>query len=177
VVVDVGGGGGALLTCLLRKYPEMRGVLFEVPSVIERVSLAEEVAERIECVSGDALWSIPNGGAVYVLCSVLRCCDDERSVQLLAACRRAMHAEVRLLAMRDVVGIGSPDPLQGLNDLQAFTLYGSADRDPEAWMRPLAEAGLTLERIQPADPGYSWVVARVAYGSESTQTCTSEASV
>ena len=34
-LVDVGGGHGALLTSILTRYPEMRGILFDSPQVIE----------------------------------------------------------------------------------------------------------------------------------------------
>lgn len=159
-VVDIGGGGGAFLTCLLRTYPLIRGVLFEIPSVIERVSLPADVAARIDCLAGDAAVSVPPNGDAYVLCTVLRCFDDQRSVKILAACRRAMHPASRLLACEMVMSAEPLAPLQGLNDLQALALYGGGDRDPDAWKRLLAEAGLTLERIQPADPGYQWVIAR-----------------
>jgi ubiquinone/menaquinone biosynthesis C-methylase UbiE len=161
-VVDIGGGGGAFLTCLLRKYPRIRGVLFEVPSVIERVSLAQDVAPRIECVAGDATLTAPPNGDAYVLCTVLRCFDDQRTVEILNACRRAMHPASRLLACEMVMSAKPLAPFQGLDDLQALTLYGGGDRDPEAWKRLPAEAGLTLDRIQPADPGYHWVIARTA---------------
>ena len=166
MVVDVGGGGGAFLTCLLRRYPLIRGVLFEIPSVIERVSLADDVAARIECVAGDAAVSVPRDGDVYVLCTVLRCFDDQRSVQILTACRRAMHPSSRLLACEMVMSAKPLAPLQGLNDLQALTLYSGGDRDPDAWKRLLVEAGLTLDRIQGADPGYQWVIARTPRQAE-----------
>jgi hypothetical protein len=160
--VDVGGGGGAFLTCLLRKHPHIRGVLFEVTSVLERVSLDPDVAAQIECVAGDATESVPQGADVYVLGTVLRCFDDERSVQILKACRRAMHRDSNLLASEMVMNTKPLAPLQGLADLQALTLYGGGDRTPDEWERLLAEAGLIMVRIQPAGPGYHWVVARPA---------------
>lgn len=64
--------------------------------------------------------------------------------------------------MRDGNECQAARPLQGLNDLQALTLYGGGDRDRNAWKRLLAEAGLTLDRIQAADPRYQWVIARAA---------------
>ena len=161
-VVDVGGGGGAFLTCLLRKYPLIRGVLFEVPNVIGRVSLAEDIADRIDCVAGDATVSVPHGADVYVLGTVLRCFDDQRSLQILEACRRAMRPASRLLASEMVMSAAPLAPLQGLADLQALTLYGGGDRDPDAWKRLLAASGLAMEQIQPAGPGYHWVIARTA---------------
>ncbi len=35
MVVDVGGGQGALIAALLKAYPQMQGILFDLPSVIE----------------------------------------------------------------------------------------------------------------------------------------------
>jgi hypothetical protein len=72
-----------------------------------------------------------------------------------------MHPASRLLA-REMVMSATPIPLHGLNDLQALTLYGGGDRDRDVWKRLLAEAGLTLDRIQAADPGYQWVIASTA---------------
>jgi hypothetical protein len=157
-VVDVGGGGGAFLICLLRKYPTIRGVLFEVPSVIDRARLPEDLAGRIQCIGGDATRAVPAGGDAYVLSTVLRCFDDERCVQILGACRRAMHPGARLLACEMVLPTGPLEPQRGLFDLQALTLYGGSDRDPTEWERLLARAGLTLEEITPADPPFSWVI-------------------
>lgn len=35
-VVDVGGGNGAYLSGILASYPALRGVLFDLPDVVER---------------------------------------------------------------------------------------------------------------------------------------------
>jgi hypothetical protein len=36
VVADIGGGNGSLLTTVLKKYPAMRGILYDLPGVTER---------------------------------------------------------------------------------------------------------------------------------------------
>ena len=161
-VVDVGGGGGAFLTCLLRSYPHIRGVLFELPTIVERVSLPSDVADRIEVVAGDATESLPPGADAYVFCTVLRCFSDDRAVTLLSRCREAMHSESRILACEMVMPSGQPESMRGLADLQALTLYGGADRDQSRWQKLFTEAGLELRAIKPADPPYSWVVASAA---------------
>ena len=85
-VVDVGGGAGTLLAEVLRQRPEIGGVLLERPGMLEhaRGYLAEQgVADRCELVEGDFFASVPAGGDVYVLKSVLHDWDDERCVAIL----------------------------------------------------------------------------------------------
>src|SRR5262249_17928060 len=57
-IVDVGGGFGHLVVSLLERYPDVRGVLFELPEVIAaaRVQLPvadASIAARLEYVEGD----------------------------------------------------------------------------------------------------------------------------
>ena len=158
-VVDVGGGSGVLLTCLLRAYPDIRGVLFELPAVIERTVIPQDVADRIECVTGNALSAVPAGGDAYVFSTVLRCFDDRQCVALLKACRQSMHDTSRLLALEMVIPPGPAEPLRGLTDLQALVTYGGGDRDEETWRQLAAQAGLHLHSIRPADGPYSWLTA------------------
>jgi hypothetical protein len=158
-VVDVGGGGGVLLTCVLRSYPAMRGVLFERQAVIDSVRLPADVEDRIECHAGDALEGVPRGGDAYVLSTVLRCFDDAGCQRVLSSCRRAMGPHARLLALEMVSPAGTPEELAGLADLQALVVYGGGDRDESTWRELMDGAGLHLVRIHPADGSYSWVEA------------------
>ena len=60
--------------------------------------LAEQgVADRCELVEGDFFSSVPAGGDVYVLKSVLHDWDDERCVAILRNCRAAMDEAARLV--------------------------------------------------------------------------------
>ena len=36
VLADIGGGKGSAMTAILKKYPDMRGILFDLPGVAER---------------------------------------------------------------------------------------------------------------------------------------------
>lgn len=157
-VVDVGGGGGTLLTALLRAYPTIRGVLLERATVIERVRVPEDVADRIECVAGNALEAVPAGADAYLLSTVLRCFDDDGCTRILRACRRAMPAHAKLLALEMLLHSAPLPPSAGLADLQALIVYGGADRDQRAWSELTDRAGLKLRRVQPADAPYWWLI-------------------
>jgi hypothetical protein len=51
-LTDVGGGHGLLLTTILQKYPQMKGVLADIPSVIEgaKGGPTEAVKDRVKLV-------------------------------------------------------------------------------------------------------------------------------
>jgi len=63
-VVDVGGSQGALLVHVLKKLPEVKGILFDLPETVAAAPpyLAScGVAERVECVGGDFFQAVPRG--------------------------------------------------------------------------------------------------------------------
>jgi hypothetical protein len=159
-VVDVGGGRGALLTCLLRREPALEATLFELPETIAsaREDLAAEIAERITLAAGDARDSVPEGGDAYILSTVARCFDDERCATLLSNVATAMADDGHVLLLEMIVP-DEPVPIHALADLQAFMFYGGGDRTRAEWAGLLTRAGLRLEAVEPADGPYSWLVA------------------
>src|SRR4051812_41470274 len=66
VIVDIGGGHGALLAGILAHHPGPRGVLFDQPAVV-----AGADADGIEIIGGSFFESVPEGGDAYLLKSVL----------------------------------------------------------------------------------------------------------
>src|SRR5215208_7796631 len=82
VIVDVGGGRGALLAGILARYPGVRGVLFDQPAVV-----AGAEADGVEIVGGSFFESVPEGGDAYLLKSVLHDWEDEQVIEILRACR------------------------------------------------------------------------------------------
>lgn len=100
VVVDVGGGHGTLLAAILAKHPQIRGVLFDLPHVVEdagAVLRAAGVGDRCEIVGGSFFEAVPAGGDAYVLQTVIHDWDNEPSVRILQTCRRSMGKDAKLL--------------------------------------------------------------------------------
>ena len=68
VLADVGGGNGSNLIGILGRYPEMKGLLFDLPHVVER---ADEnlgragLTGRYEVIGGDFFGSIPVRADAY----------------------------------------------------------------------------------------------------------------
>jgi SAM-dependent methyltransferase len=99
-IVEVGGGHGALLAAILTANPALRGVLFDLPHVIEGAKKQIEAAglpERCELVAGDFFDEVPGGGDAYILKSVIHDWDDTHSVAILKNIHRAMAGQGRLL--------------------------------------------------------------------------------
>lgn len=63
-LIDIGGGAGAVLDGLLALYPDMRGTLYDLPSVVKvalRLLPDLDTAERISIEGGDILAAPPKG--------------------------------------------------------------------------------------------------------------------
>ncbi len=168
-VVDVGGGQGRLMAALLRANPELKGTLFDLPSVVEGAPqlLAEaDVADRCEVVGGDMFEGVPAGGDLYVLSRVIHDWDDARATAILGNCRRAMGARAHLMLVERVpperVEPTSAVQSQMLSDLNMMVRTGGRERTGGEFGALLAAAGLRLERILPTQAPVSLVEAAPA---------------
>jgi hypothetical protein len=156
-IVDVGGGHGRVLASILKEHPKLRGVLFDLPRVVEGAPsfLAKEgVAERCEVVGGDMFVSVPQGGDVYMLSHVIHDWDDEHSIRILQACRRAMSSAAKLLILDRVMPEQiRPDLITQGNvriDLVMMTgTTGGCERTATEFQTILDAAGLRLRRVIP----------------------------
>ena len=155
-LVDVGGGQGALISSILAANPALRGILFDIPPVIEsaRGRIGEAgLAGRCALVAGDFFASVPAGGDAYVLKWVIHDWDDEHGVAILGSCRRAMARDGRLLLVERVVPerIDQSADTQGivLGDLNMLLWTGGRERTAAEYRALLASGGFTLARIVP----------------------------
>jgi hypothetical protein len=152
MVVDVGGGHGALLAALLRAHPRLSGVVFDLPEVVRagRRLLADAgVTDRATCVAGDFRAAVPSGGDVYLLKSVLHNWDDEAAVHILRTCRRAMPEHARLLVAERVIPPGNVAAEAKLFDINMLVVAGGQERTEREYRTLLAAAGFELSRIIP----------------------------
>ena len=159
-LVDVGGGTGTLLAKVLRHRPEIGGVLLERPGMLElaRGYLAEQgVADRCELVEGDFFSSVPAGGDVYVLKSVLHDWDDERCIAILRTCRAAMDPTARLaiieLLLPEHMTPSAPMLSAALLDLIMLAYAGGRERTEAEFTQLLDQARLRLVSTTPLAAG------------------------
>jgi hypothetical protein len=157
-LVDVGGGHGTLLAAILKANPLMRGILFDLPHVVEGSQEPLEatgVADRCEGVGGSFFEKVPEGDAC-ILKWIIHDWDDERSLAILRNCRRALPSDGKLLLVENVIRPGNdPDPAKQLDLCMLVWTSGGRERD-ESEYRALYEAsGFRLTRIVPTPSGMS----------------------
>jgi hypothetical protein len=134
-IVDVGGGNGALLAALLRKYPESNGVLFDQENAVKDASdVLGPVAARCRIVAGDFFAGVPAGGDAYLLSQILHDWDDEHCLRILNSSRDAMRGDSRLLIIERVLERAG-NPINYLSDMDMMVLF------PGARERTLKEYG------------------------------------
>jgi hypothetical protein len=150
-LVDVGGGTGTLVAEVLRHRAELTGVLLERPGMLAlaRAYLTEQgVAARCELVEGDFFSSVPSGGDVYILKSVLHDWDDEQCVAILRTCRTAMDASARMVIVELILPehmTASPLTLSAaLLDLIMLAYAGGRERTEAEFADLLDQASLRL---------------------------------
>jgi len=149
-LVDVGGGHGQFLAAILDANPEMRGVLFDAPTVVPGAAQALRIAgldDRCRVEGGDFFASIPDGGDAYILEHVIHDWSDADSVRILATCRRAMRAGAKLLLVEQLLS-----PAATPIDMHMLVLFGEARQRTEAEFRDLLDAaGFRLIRVVPTE--------------------------
>ena len=147
-VCDVGGGTGRLLADLLADHPDRRGVLFDLPTVVERapsVLEAAGVADRVDLVGGSFFEGVPGGADRYVLVSVIHDWDDERAVTILTNTRDALDGDARILVVEQVRDPSEAPFISDHSDLLMLVLSGAGrERTNEEFERLFTAAGLRV---------------------------------
>ena len=119
-IVDVGGGNGTLLAALLDEYPQLRGVLFDQPHVVDGVNL-----ERCEVFTGSFFEAVPDGGDAYLLKWIIHDWEDEEATAILRTVRKR---NATVLLVERIVGPPNETPEVKLIDLDMLVGPGGRER-------------------------------------------------
>jgi len=85
-LADIGGIQGFVLSLVLQKYPDMRGILFDLPAVVKGAPSfikSYGLESRIDVKSGDFFESMPGGADAYLLKHILHDLSDEDCLRIL----------------------------------------------------------------------------------------------
>jgi orsellinic acid C2-O-methyltransferase len=162
VVVDVGGGNGAVLMAVLQAQPGMRGILFDLAQGLVGAGdklAAGGVAERVTFQEGSFFEAVPSGADLYMLKSIVHDWDDERALAILKTCARAMQPTSRLVLLERTLPerIESPDEAftTVMGDVHMMVVLGGKERTADEYRDLLAEAGLRMTRVIPIESDMS----------------------
>ena len=164
-LIDIAGGHGRLLTTILEANPSTRGVLFDLPHVIEGARehvAATNAADRVEFASGDFFESVPAGGDAYIMKHIIHDWDDERALTILRNIKRAMNPGGRVLLVESVIAEGNNQDFGKLMDIEMLVSPGGKERTAAEYEDLFARAGFRLTRIVPTQSAYSVIEAVAA---------------
>nr|AOZ21154.1 caffeic acid OMT-like protein [Rauvolfia serpentina] len=97
-LVDVGGGHGGTLGCIVSKYPHIHAINFDVPPVIE----GAPPRPGVEFVGGDMFERVPKG-EVLLMKWVLHDWSDEHCLKILKNCYEALPESGKLIVIELVL--------------------------------------------------------------------------
>jgi hypothetical protein len=160
-LVDVAGGHGMLLASILRKYPSMRGILFDAEHVIAGATAPEVlgVGSRVEKVGGDFFKAVPAGGDAYLMKHIIHDWNDERAGLILRNIRTALAGKPRgkVILVEAVIKPGNEPDLSKFIDIEMMLLPGGRERTEAEFKALFARNGFTLTRVVPTQAPL-WVV-------------------
>jgi O-methyltransferase domain/Dimerisation domain len=160
-LVDVAGGHGKLLTGILEANPSLRGVLFDLPHVIERAKESNglsSVASRCDFVSGDFFENVPQADG-YIMKHIIHDWYDEEATKILTNISNDMDPNGRVLLVEMVLGEANEPDLGKIMDIEMLVSPGGKERTAEEYRELFARAGLKLARIVPTKSPYSVIEA------------------
>lgn len=150
-VMDVGGGNGILLASILKAHPEMRGVLADLPHVLDRAQqrglLGGELQVRSAMQPCDFLHEVPSGCRAYLMKNVIHDWSDEHAEKILVNCRRAVPEDGALLLVEWALQEGNLHPGGKLFDVVMLVMTGGRERTAEEYRQLLARAGFRLNQV------------------------------
>jgi hypothetical protein len=158
-IVDVGGGRGGFLAAVLTAYPQVRGLLYDRPAVVNNPTYLHAAGVSTRCPTqwGNFFGSIPAGGDAYVFKRVLHDWDDAQCVSLLRLCRDVMPPGGRVLVIDAVVSAGNSVPMIHDLDMLMLVLVGGRHRSEQEFGALFQQAGFRLTRVVPTPSLFSVV--------------------
>ncbi|MGH3272751.1 MAG: methyltransferase [Streptosporangiaceae bacterium] len=160
-VADIGGSDGSVLVQLLAGDPGRRGIVFDLPEVVQaagEVLSRAALADRVEIVAGDFFTSVPVAD-IYVLSFILHDWDNESCARILRSVAGAAAPGARLVLIEMVLPDGDEPHLAKMMDLVMLAMLAGRERTAEEYRALLARSGFTLDRIVGSRSPYSFIEA------------------
>lgn len=149
-IADIAGGYGHLLAAILKQNPNTKGILFELPYVLEGAPAMMEdygVADRVEYVSGDFTEAIPVSADIYFMKHIIHDWYDDKNAKILGNIRANAPDNAKVLIIDTVIPEGNTEHFGKIMDLEMLVSPGGMERTPAEFESLLARAGFKMTRI------------------------------
>ena len=151
-IIGIGGGEGLFLPHILSGAPKSKGLLLDLPTVVAGSPEIREgfsLGGRMEILEGDFFKSVPEGGDLYILKSILHDWDDELSKKILGNVHQAMPPKSRLLIIEAVLDEGNLPSYGKMTDILMMVAAGGKERTLSQWENLLSTSAFRIRKIHP----------------------------
>jgi hypothetical protein len=165
-VVDLGGGYGALVAALLRKYPQLEGACADLayiqPNALRYFERAG-VADRARFIPTEFFSSVEAGADCYLLKFIIHDWNDADSIAILRNTCTAAGANGVVLLVEQVAperATTEPQHVAAIRtDVQMLAGVGGMERTVPEYRALLKISGLQLTRVVPTGSSFSVIEA------------------
>jgi SAM-dependent methyltransferase len=167
-ILDVAGGTGSFLLAALRRYPALKGTLFELPGAcaVARKRLAKEPeANRIDVVEGDLFKDpLPDGHDALIVANTVHVLSASHNIELMRKMRGHTQPGARLLLVDMWTNHSHSQPLAAALMSGTFLLTSGegqaySEKEASAWLEQTGWRNIGLKSL--AGPS-SLIVAEAA---------------
>jgi hypothetical protein len=145
---DVAGGYGHLMCALLQAHPDLAGIVFDLPEVVDDVDdlWATKLGLQRRCryVGGDMFETVPRADA-YSLKMILHDWNDDECVEILSNIRKAATGVARVFIVEHVVPGHDVSHFSKLFDIHMMCWGTGQERTEAQYKRLLEQAGWQVE--------------------------------
>jgi predicted O-methyltransferase YrrM len=163
-IVDIGGANGALACGFVAANANAKGVVYELPHVVElaaEYARGQGLSDRVSAVAGDFFQSVP-AGDLYRLKFILHDWDDASYVKILANCAKSLSPNGRVIVVTLTVGaIGEPG-LAPVAEMLMLGLSQGRERTLDEYKQLFEKSGLQLRAVTPTQSPFFLIEAVAA---------------
>jgi hypothetical protein len=142
---DIGGGRGYLLRAILEACPRARGVLFDLPRVIDEVT-SLPAHERLRVQPGSFFEDALPACDGYVVMEVIHAFGDADAIRILGAVRQAAAPKARLLVIEQMIPEDPGPHWAKTLDIHMLALLGGRQRSRQEYAALMDRAGFEFRR-------------------------------
>ncbi len=163
VFADIGGGSGEVVSKVLKKYSDIKGIIFDLPHVVERTRelfAANGFKERCEMIPGNFHEDVPVHADVYFLRQILHDWTDEQCINILKNISKHARPGSRLLISDCLIKERTIQQNANFYDVLMLYITGGRERTEQDFRALFEASGFIFTRVVETDFWFGAVEGR-----------------